>query len=238
MSDPRGLRLGAGSCDDQRMKPLVTLSVLALVSVVACDAPPEVQPEVTAASSATQSAPKRQLPSARRPVSAATPNPTASATAPVEAKGPFPESTDPNLKDVAKASVKAPAKFTVKFETTVGDFDVECTRDWAPIAVDRFYSLVKINYFDDVAFFRVVQKPEPFVVQFGIHGNPEVSAVWKNANLDREDVKQSNTRGTLTFAMSGQTDTPKKTTATRSTQLFFNYGDNSRLDDMGFAPLC
>lgn len=223
------------------MKSLVArcsspLAMFALVSVAACDAPPEPQAEPsTAPASATQSAAKRQLPSARRPASAPAP---VSATAPVEAKGPFPESTDENLKDVKKASVKAPAKFTVKFETTVGDFDVDCTREWAPIAVDRFYSLVKIHYFDDIAFFRVVQKPKPFVVQFGIHGNPEVSAVWKDANLDREEVKQSNTRGMLTFAMSGQSDTPKKTTATRSTQLFFNYGDNSSLDEMGFAPLC
>lgn len=188
------------------------------------------------ASAATQSAGRRQLPPIKQ-LSAAAPA-TATPAEPVQAKGPFPESTDPNLKDVAKASVKAPAKFTAKFETTVGDFEVECTRDWAPIAVDRFYSLVKVGFFDDIAFFRVMREPKPFMVQFGIHGNPEVSKVWREANLDREDVKQSNTRGMLTFAMSGQTDTPKKTTATRSTQLFINYADNSNLDAMGFAPLC
>jgi len=221
------------------MKSLALVPLLAVCSLAACDAPPAptAEPSAPTTVSAAKSTPKRQLP----PLP---PRPTATATAaaaepePGEAKGPFPESTDANLKDVTKVSLKAPAKFTAKFETTQGDFEVECTREWAPIAVDRFYSLLKIGYFDDIAFFRVVQKPKPFVVQFGIHGNPEVSKIWKDANLDREEVKQSNTRGTLTFAMSGQSDTPKKTTATRSTQLFINYGDNSSLDAMGFAPLC
>ena len=43
-------------------------------------------------------------------------------------------------------------------------------------------------------------------------------------------VVKSNQRGYLTFAKSGAPNS-------RTTQLFVNYGDNSRLDGMGFAPI-
>jgi peptidyl-prolyl cis-trans isomerase A (cyclophilin A) len=132
------------------------------------------------------------------------------------------------LMDPGAATAQAPASFLVTFETTAGSFGVECHRDWAPNGADRFYNLVKIGFFDDVAFFRVVHR---FVVQFGIHGNPDVAAKWLNANIPPDPPTQSNTRGKLTFAMAGSPDT-------RSTQLFINYGNNTNLDRMGFAPLC
>jgi len=50
---------------------------------------------------------------------------------------------------------------------------VEVTRAWAPLGADRIYNLVKLGFFTDIACFRVV---ENFVVQFGIHGNPDVAA--------------------------------------------------------------
>jgi peptidyl-prolyl cis-trans isomerase A (cyclophilin A) len=133
--------------------------------------------------------------------------------------------------DPSQATERAPDAFRVKFETTKGAFDIECHRDWAPNGVDRVYNLVKLGFFDDVAFFRVVRSPRPFVVQFGIHGNPDVAQRWLNANIPPDPPKQSNTRGRVTFAMAGSPDT-------RSTQLFINYGNNSSLDRMGFAPVC
>lgn len=140
----------------------------------------------------------------------------------------FPQSGHPAMLDPAKATEKAPEKFRAKFETTKGDIVFECTRDWAPNGVDRFYNLVKIGFFDDIAFFRVVKS---FVAQWGIHGDPKVSAVWSDANLPPDPPKQSNKRGTLTYAMAGSPDT-------RSTQLFVNFKDNTNLDGMGFAPIC
>jgi len=137
----------------------------------------------------------------------------------------------PALLDPGAATAQAPATFRVTFDTTVGAFGVACHRDWAPNGADRFYNLVKIGFFDDVAFFRVVRQPRPFVVQFGIHGNPDVAARWLNANIPPDPATQSNTRGKLTFAMADRPDT-------RSTQLFINYGNNTSLDRMGFAPLC
>lgn len=140
----------------------------------------------------------------------------------------FPQSNHPAMTDPGKAVDKAPDTFKARFETTKGDFTVECTRSWAPNGVDRFYNLVKIGFFDDIAFFRVAKG---FVVQWGIHGDPKVSSAWQSANLPPDTPTQSNTRGMLTYAMAGRPDT-------RSTQLFINFKDNTNLDQMGFAPIC
>jgi peptidyl-prolyl cis-trans isomerase A (cyclophilin A) len=113
----------------------------------------------------------------------------------------------------------------VRFETTKGPFVVEVTRAWAPRGADRFYNLVKAGYYDDVAFFRVVSG---FMVQFGIHGDPRVSALWREARIPDDPVSQSNTRGMLTYATAGPD--------TRTTQLFVNFKDNAFLDSQGFAP--
>lgn len=133
------------------------------------------------------------------------------------------------LKNPASLTEMAPAKYSVNFETTAGAFVVEVTRDWAPAGADRFYNLVKNGYYDDVRFFRVVRDPRPFMVQFGIHGDPALNTVWRNARLPVDRVKESNLRGNITYAMAGSPDT-------RTTQVFINYGDNSFLDSQGFAP--
>ncbi|MCA9624054.1 MAG: peptidylprolyl isomerase [Myxococcales bacterium] len=160
---------------------------------------------------------------------------TAPAAPAVTAKGPFPASTHEAMKAPDKATEEAPATFNVKFSTTVGDFSVACDRSWAPHGADRFYNLVKIGFFDDVAFFRAVKG---FVVQFGIHGDPEVAKVWSNSNIEPDEVKESNKSGYLTFAQAGRPAGPGMTAAARSTQLFFNLKDNTNLDGMGFAPIC
>jgi peptidyl-prolyl cis-trans isomerase A (cyclophilin A) len=126
----------------------------------------------------------------------------------------------------SEATAKAPDAYKVKMSTTKGDFVVEVHRDWAPNGADRFYNLVKLGYFTDLAFFRVVKG---FMVQFGIHGDPNVSRSWRSATIDDDPSgKQSNKRGMVTFAMAGPN--------TRTTQIFINYGNNARLDSMGFPP--
>jgi len=126
----------------------------------------------------------------------------------------------------------APDEFKVLFHTTAGDFVVQVTRDWAPIGADRFYNLVVNGFYNETRFFRVAagRGGGRFVVQWGIHGEPEVNTAWRasdDANIDDDPVTQSNTRGRLTFATSGPNS--------RTTQLFISYGDNSFLDDMGFS---
>ncbi len=117
----------------------------------------------------------------------------------------------------------------VRFECTCGDFEVEIHPDWAPKGAERFLDLVQQGFFSGVRFFRVVTKPRPFVVQFGISGDPDVAAQWRNDILKDDPVLQSNRPGTLTFATSGPNS--------RTTQLFINLGDNSFLDSQGFSPI-
>lgn len=120
---------------------------------------------------------------------------------------------------------QAPAEYDAKFTTTKGDFVVHVTRAGAPLGADRFYNLVKHHFYDGAALFRVVTG---FVVQFGLGPDPAINKVWENANIKDDPVKSSNKTGFITYAMAGPN--------TRTTQVFINLGDNTRLDSMGFAP--
>ena len=133
------------------------------------------------------------------------------------------------LKTPAALKEMAPATYKVNFDTSAGAFVIEVHRDWAPNGADRFYNLVKNGYFDDVRFFRVIKD---FMVQFGINGDPALNSIWREARIPRDPVKQSNTRGFITFAMQGGPQGPD----TRTTQVFINFRDNSGLDGQGFAP--
>jgi peptidyl-prolyl cis-trans isomerase A (cyclophilin A) len=127
----------------------------------------------------------------------------------------------------ALLKAKAPDLFKVRLVTTKGDFVIQVHRDWAPNGADRFYNLVRNGFFTDVSFFRAIPG---FMVQFGISPNPALSKAWEHADIKDDPVKQSNKRGYLTFAA---TSAPNS----RSTQLFINLVDNSRLDPSGFAPI-
>jgi peptidyl-prolyl cis-trans isomerase A (cyclophilin A) len=131
----------------------------------------------------------------------------------------------PDFSDPGKLTAKAPESFKAQFDTTKGKVTIEVTRSLAPNGADRFYNLVRSGYFKDIAFYRVVPG---FMCQFGIHSDPAVSAKWREANITDDPVKGSNTRGTITFATAGPN--------TRTTQLFINFGNNVRLDGMGFSP--
>jgi peptidyl-prolyl cis-trans isomerase A (cyclophilin A) len=129
-----------------------------------------------------------------------------------------------NLGNPAALTEQAPATYKARFDTSKGVFVIDVRREWAPVGADRFYNLVKNGFYDENRFFRVISG---FMVQFGINGNPQVSTPWRNAQIKDDPVKQSNKRGFITFATSGPNS--------RTTQVFINFGDNSRLDGLGFA---
>lgn len=130
----------------------------------------------------------------------------------------------PALLAPALATDTAPHRYKVRFETTAGGFTVEVERDWAPLAADRFWNLVRIGYFDGCRFFRVVPG---FIAQFGKSGEPELNRAWWNATFKDEPVKESNKRGYLSFAKGGADS--------RATQVFLNLRNNANLDGQGFA---
>jgi peptidyl-prolyl cis-trans isomerase A (cyclophilin A) len=120
----------------------------------------------------------------------------------------------------------APESYRARFETSKGAFVIEVRRSLSPNGADRFYNLVSNGYYDGVRFFRVL---DGFMAQFGMHGDPAVTAAWRAAPIPDDPVMASNVRGTVTFAMTGQPNS-------RTTQVFINFGDNVQLDGMGFAP--
>jgi peptidyl-prolyl cis-trans isomerase A (cyclophilin A) len=67
-----------------------------------------------------------------------------------------------------------------------------------------------------------------FVVQFGIASDPNETSKWSSSTIPDDPVVESNTFGFVSFATSGPN--------TRTTQIFINLANNSRLDAEGFSP--
>jgi peptidyl-prolyl cis-trans isomerase A (cyclophilin A) len=125
----------------------------------------------------------------------------------------------------AEQGTRAPDEFTAVLDTTAGEIRIEVHREWAPRGADRFHELVESGYYSGCPFFRVL---DGFMAQVGISPDPALNAEWRKRRIEDDPVEQSNTRGRVSFAMAGPDS--------RTTQFFVNYGDNSKLDRMGFAP--
>jgi len=121
---------------------------------------------------------------------------------------------------------RAPIRFSVRLDTTKGAIVIDVRRDWAPHGADRFYALVKAGYYDDTRFFRVVRGRW---AQFGINGDPAVARAWRYRMIPDDPPKQSNARGTVTFAFAVPNG--------RSTQVYIALADLSDPQDaQGFVP--
>ena len=187
-------------------------SILALAVTFGCTATPSANPTAAPQTPATASEPRL--------------GPTAESDPPERKPDDAPEpqltSTPPRPEF---ATAEAPPRYEVLVTTTAGDFVIAVDRSLAPNSAKRFYNLARLGYYRDVTFFRAIPN---FMVQFGIHGDPEVNAAWKGHSFSSDPVKASNLRGFVSFAKSGPD--------TETTQLFINLGDNPKLDGLGFAP--
>lgn len=121
---------------------------------------------------------------------------------------------------------KAPEYFKATFETTKGNFEIEAKRAWSPYAVDRLYQLINRGFYSDIAIFRVIPN---FVAQFGIHNDSIITNAWNQIKVLDEPVVENNLKGTISFARS--------TPGTRTSQIFINLIDNTRLDTLDYSKV-
>ncbi len=133
-------------------------------------------------------------------------------------------SFNPALLNPALANAQPPDRFKVKLTTAKGDFVIEVQKAWAPLAAERFYNLVKIGYYNDNAIYRI----DGNTVEFGVHGKPDISAVWLETKMQDEAPKQPNDRGYVVF--------PKPRPNFRWAPLAIHTKNNTDLDGAGYAP--
>ena len=128
--------------------------------------------------------------------------------------------------DAPDIDLKAPERFGVRLDTSKGAILLDIHRDWAPHGADRFYNLVRVGYFDQSRFFRVIR------------------GKWRNSALTvtpayqtpgartipDDPPRKSNVRGTIAFAFAVPNG--------RATQLFINLRNNSATHDREpFVPI-
>jgi peptidyl-prolyl cis-trans isomerase A (cyclophilin A) len=117
-----------------------------------------------------------------------------------------------------------PELFRVRFETTKGNFVVEVTKAWAPLAAERFYLLTQNGFWKTQRFYRVI---EGNMAQFGLNILP-ADKQWLASVMRDEPVRQSNRRGTVVFSAPGP--------HMRSTAVIISMRDNVENDVKGFSP--
>ncbi len=125
------------------------------------------------------------------------------------------------------------ADTVVRFQTVLGDFDVQLYDTAAPITVANFLNYVNSGRYEDSFFHRLA--PD-FVLQgggftFDETADPQIAPVESFGTIQNEfDPLRSNLRGTL--AMAKQSGNVNSATS----QFYINLGDNSFLDteDYGF----
>lgn len=122
---------------------------------------------------------------------------------------------------------------TARFETSLGNFDVELFKDRMPITAGNFVDLAKGGFYDGLHFHRVIKG---FMIQFGCPHSKDPQSPMAgtggppHGNIPDEhpeDAKLSNEPGTLSMANTGQPNSG-------GSQFFINAIHNDFLD--WFSP--
>jgi len=159
----------------------------------------------------------------------------------------------------------APDVFNATFHTSAGTFVIETHRSWAPKSADRFWKLVSAGFYDAAAFYRVIPgfvaqwgpSGHPRLAQVYASNNCIAAAVQPclvpGACFYVDPVvSSSNVRGTVAFSTDLKSSVCKCPCASppeicsdkdhgddalvAGSELYINLVDNTRLDDLGFAP--
>lgn len=161
---------------------------------------------------------------------------------------------------------QAPDRFSLIFPTQYGSFKAHCVRDRAPIWADRVYKLAKNGYYNANYFFRVIPgKYTQFgtngypdisnMYNYTSTTDPECSILepqppympycMKSKESEGNHCEGvdglSNDFGTLAMSTSykeGLEDYPNGVTWNATAELFINTGNNQRLDENLFVPIC
>ena len=123
-------------------------------------------------------------------------------------------------------ATRAPSVYRARVETRKAQFVMEIDRAWAPLGADRFYNLSA----PATTTTRGSRASCPsYIAQFGIARRLGDQRGVGRANVSGRFGAPLNVRGTVAFAMTGPN--------ARTTQLYINLVDNTRIDAQGFSPM-
>lgn len=120
---------------------------------------------------------------------------------------------------------ESPDSFLVEFKSTKGNFSLMAHRNWSPLACDRFFQLVKNNWYGNTVIYRVAPTKSykgGKIVQFGISNNSKANYAWRDVPIKDEPVVHPHEWGAVCFA--------RDSVDSRSTDIAIFLGHGITLD--------
>jgi peptidyl-prolyl cis-trans isomerase A (cyclophilin A) len=124
---------------------------------------------------------------------------------------------------------QSPDSFIVEFKTSKGNFSVMAHRSWSPLACDRFFQLVKNNWYVNTVIYRVAPTRSykgGRIVQFGISNDSAANHAWREAGIKDEPVVHPHEWGAVCFA--------RDSINSRSTDIAIFLGEGITLDTINY----